>query len=89
MGAGDASGPESRSSGQRGQKVLFPLWIVVAKDGPRTTVKLKGEWVFSNHLPQEVQASCPRRDSCSRDLSGRTGRLGEQQQQQQADLGMG
>lgn len=35
--------------------ISLPLWVVVTKDGLQTRIEFHGEWVFTNHLPQEVQ----------------------------------
>lgn len=34
---------------------MLPLWVQVTKDGLETRIVFQGEWVFTNHLPQEVQ----------------------------------
>lgn len=34
---------------------MLPLWVTVMKDGLETRIVFHGEWVFTNHLPQEVQ----------------------------------
>lgn len=54
-----------RSAGAEGQHaagsgddaMVFPLWIVVSKEGLQTRIELCGEWIFTNHLPQEVQVT--------------------------------
>lgn len=35
--------------------MMLPLWVQVTKDGLETRIMFHGEWVFTNHLPQEVQ----------------------------------
>lgn len=40
----------------------LPLWVQVTKDGLETRIVFQGEWVFTNHLPQEVQV---RRARCA------------------------
>ena len=35
--------------------MVLPLWVVVTKEGLQTRIMFHGEWVFTNHLPQEVQ----------------------------------
>lgn len=34
---------------------MLPLWVQVTKDGLETRIVFHGEWMFTNHLPQEVQ----------------------------------
>lgn len=35
--------------------MVLPLWVAVTKEGLQTRIVFHGEWVFTNHLPQEVQ----------------------------------
>lgn len=35
--------------------MVLPLWVEVTKEGLQTRIVFHGEWVFTNHLPQEVQ----------------------------------
>ena len=42
-------------AGTGGDAMAVPLWVVVSKEGLQTRIELRGEWVFTNHLPQEVQ----------------------------------
>lgn len=35
--------------------VTLPLWVEVVKNGLETRIAFHGEWVFTNHLPQEIQ----------------------------------
>lgn len=57
---GDGSLAEKRASAQRAQKVSYLVWIGVSKEGLQTNVELEGEWLFANHLPQEVQVGSSR-----------------------------
>lgn len=55
--AGDTghAGAERRGIDDRGDAMALPLWAVVSKEGLQTKIEFHGEWVFTNHLPQEVQ----------------------------------
>ncbi|CAM9544192.1 unnamed protein product, partial [Ectocarpus fasciculatus] len=37
--------------------VTLPLWVEVVKNGLETRIAFHGEWVFTNHLPQEIQVA--------------------------------
>ena len=50
------AGEETPSPGRvERDPVTLPLWVQVTKDGLETRIVFHGEWVFTNHLPQEVQ----------------------------------
>lgn len=50
------AGASARGAGQEESDfVTLPLWVEVVKNGLETRIAFHGEWVFTNHLPQEIQ----------------------------------
>ncbi|CAM9524405.1 unnamed protein product [Scytosiphon promiscuus] len=45
------------TSPQASDTVMLPLWVEVTKKGLETRITFQGEWVFTNHLPQEIQVA--------------------------------
>lgn len=55
-GAGWQAGAKAPLTGVEGSDpMVLPLWVEVTKEGLQTRIVFHGEWVFTNHLPQEVQ----------------------------------
>ena len=55
-GAGWQAGAKASLIGvEASDPMVLPLWVVVTKEGLQTHIVFHGEWVFTNHLPQEVQ----------------------------------
>lgn len=55
-GAGWQAGAKAPAIGVEGSDpMVLPLWVEVTKEGLQTRIVFHGEWVFTNHLPQEVQ----------------------------------
>ncbi|CAM9973105.1 unnamed protein product [Ectocarpus sp. 8 AP-2014] len=52
------AGASARGAGhQESDFVTLPLWVEVVKNGLETRIAFHGEWVFTNHLPQEIQVA--------------------------------
>ncbi|CAN0568660.1 unnamed protein product, partial [Ectocarpus sp. 12 AP-2014] len=48
----------ARGAGQEeSDLVTLPLWVEVVKNGLETRIAFHGDWVFTNHLPQEIQVA--------------------------------
>ena len=65
VGTGAGAGTEVSGAGQEESgAVTLPLWVQVTKKGLETRIVFHGEWVFTNHLPQEVQVRQVRYSLC-------------------------
>ncbi|CAM9947479.1 unnamed protein product, partial [Sphacelaria rigidula] len=53
----EGSQAAAEHAGTGGDAMAVPLWVMVSKEGLQTRIELRGEWVFTNHLPQEVQVT--------------------------------
>ncbi|CAM9091454.1 unnamed protein product [Hapterophycus canaliculatus] len=52
---GSAGSPGA--SPNKSDAVILPLWVQVTKEGLETRITFQGEWVFTNHIPQEIQVA--------------------------------